>query len=148
MCSHGKLVTACRQQTGRDGHDTDTKYRYCRYLQVWGKYCNHQVLLVFDTEPALFMASVHAWRPRENLKKKPKNVNFVLEVCLMELDQDKIINCVPDRINFAQLSKTIFVMVLCHNKTVLDSLNLLVSVSKFGIDTTKNPWYRIGIVWI
>ena len=66
----------------------------------------------------------------------------------MELDQDKIINCVPGRINFAQLSKTIFVMVLYHNKTVLDGWNLLVSVSKFGIDTTKNPWYRIGIVWI
>ena len=26
---------------------------------------------------------------------------------------------------------------------MLDDLNLLVSVSKFGIDTTKNPWYRI-----
>ena len=29
-----------------------------------------------------------------------------------------------------------------------DGLNLLVLVSKFGIDTTKNPWYRIGIVSI
>ena len=29
---------------------------------------------------------------------------------------------------------------------MLDGLNLLVSVSKFGIDTTKNRWYRIGIV--
>ena len=52
------------------------------------------------------------------------------------------------RHNFAQLSKTILATILCHNKTVLDGLNLLVSVSKFGIDTTKNPWYRIGIVSI
>ena len=25
------------QVSDRDGHDTDTKYRYCRYLQVKGK---------------------------------------------------------------------------------------------------------------
>ena len=31
-------------------------------------------------------------------KEKAENVNFVLEVCLMELDQDKIFNCAPDRI--------------------------------------------------
>ena len=44
----------------RDGHDTDTKYRYCRYLQVGGKYRYfHQVSLVFDTEPALFMVSTY-----------------------------------------------------------------------------------------
>ena len=41
----------------------------------------------------------------ENLKKMSikakemlKNANSFLEVCLMELDQSKIINCVPDRI--------------------------------------------------
>ena len=67
-----------------------------------------------------------------------------LKVCLIELDQGKIITCVPDRI-FSQSSKTIFATILCRNKTVLDGLNLLVSVSKFGIDTTKNRWYRIGI---
>ena len=45
----------------RDGHDTDTKYRYCRYLRVRVKYPYfHQVLLVFDTEPALFMVSMYA----------------------------------------------------------------------------------------
>ena len=57
----------------RDGHDTDTKYRYCRYLQVRGKYwyC-HQVSLVFDTEPVLFMVSVYAWKPVKNVKKKAK----------------------------------------------------------------------------
>ena len=31
---------------------------------------------------------------------------------------------------------------------MLDGLNELVLVSKFGIDTGKNPWYRIGIVSI
>ena len=62
---------------------------------------------------------------------------FFLEVCLMKLDKGKIINC-------PQLSKTIM-ETMCHNKN--DS-NLLVSVSKFGIDTTKNRWYRIGIVSI
>ena len=34
--------------------------------------------------------------------------------------------------------------ILCH-KTVLNGLNLLVSVSKFGVHTTENRWYRIGI---
>ena len=29
-----------------------------------------------------------------------------------------------------------------------DGSNLLASVSRFGIDATKNPWYRIGIVSI
>ena len=33
---------------------------------------------------------------------------------------------------------------MCHNKNVLCDSNLLVSVSKFGIDTTKNRWYRIA----
>ena len=46
----------------------------------------------------------------------------------MELDQGKIINCVPDR-TFAQLSKAILATMLCHNKTMLNGLNLLVSVS-------------------
>ena len=73
----------------------------------------------------------------ENLKKMPikakkklKNANFFLEVCLLKLDKGKIINCVPNRI---------------FHSCLYDS-NLLVSVSKFGIDTTKNRWYRIGIV--
>ena len=43
-----------------DGHDTDTKYRYCRYLRVRVKYRYfHQVSLVFDTEPALFIVSMY-----------------------------------------------------------------------------------------
>ena len=37
---------------------------------------------------------------------------------------------------------------MSHNKTLLDGSYLMVSVSKFGIDTTENPWYRIGIVSI
>ena len=50
----------------RDGHDTDTKYRYCRYLRVGVKYRYfHQVSLVFNTEPALFMVACMY----ENLKK-------------------------------------------------------------------------------
>ena len=49
------------------------------------------------------------------------------------------------RENFPQLSKTILATILCHNKTVLDISNLLVLVSKFGIDTTKNRWYRIDL---
>ena len=47
-------------QETRDGNDTDTKYRYCRYLRVGGKYRYfHQVPLVFDTEPALLMVSMY-----------------------------------------------------------------------------------------
>ena len=57
-----------------------------------------------------------------------------------------MVHCVPDRI--FQLSKTILATIMCHNKTVLDGLNLLVSISKFGIDTTKNHCYRSGIVLI
>ena len=37
---------------------------------------------------------------------------------------------------------------MCHNKNVLYDSNLLVSVSKFGIGTAKNLWYRIGVVSI
>ena len=64
----------------------------------------------------------------------------------MELNQDKIISCVPDRIyhSCAKPFWQFLATILCHNKTVLHGLNLLVSVSKFGIDTTKNHWYRIG----
>ena len=80
-------------------------------------------------------------------KKNLKDANFFLEVCLMELDQGKIIICVPHRI-LHKLSETILATILCHNKTMLNGLNLLVSLSKFGIDTTKNPRYRIGIVSI
>ena len=58
----------------------DTKYRYCRYLRVGVKYRYfHQVSLVFDTEPALFMVACMY----ENLKKmsikakkKQKNEDF------------------------------------------------------------------------
>ena len=89
----------------RDGHDTDTKYRYCRYLRVRGKYRYfHQVSLIFDAEPALFMVSMYVRRKsqvQENVnqsEEKAEKCNFFLELCLMELDQDKIINCVPDRI--------------------------------------------------
>ena len=63
------------------------------------------------------------------------------------IGQGKIINCVRDGILHSCV-KTILATILCHNKTVLDGLNLVVSVSKFGIDTTKNRWYRIGIVSI
>ena len=35
-------------------------------------------------------------------------------------------------------------MKMCHNKTLLDGSYLMVSVLKFGIDTTENAWYRIG----
>ena len=59
----------------------------------------------------------------------------------MELDQGKIINCVSDRTLHS--CPRPFWQRYC-------GLNLLVSVSvsKFGIDTTKNRWYRIGIVSI
>ena len=54
-----KYFVATRPRN-RDGHDTDTKYRYCRYLQVGGKYRYfHQVSLPFDTEPALVMVSMY-----------------------------------------------------------------------------------------
>ena len=69
-------------------------------------------------------------------KKKLKNANFFLEVlCLMELDEGKIINCVPDRILHSRPKP--FLQRYCVTK---------ISVSKFGIDTIKNRWYRIGIV--
>ena len=71
-------------------------------------------------------------------KKKLKNANFFLEVlCLMELDEGKIINCVPDRILHSRPKP--FLQRYCVTK---------ISVSKFGIDTIKNRWYRIGIVSI
>ena len=73
-------------------------------------------------------------------KKTLKNENFFLEVCLMELDQGKIINCVPDIIFHSTLKP-----FMCHNKNVLYVSNLLVSVSKFGIDTTKNRWYHVSV---
>ena len=34
---------------------------------------------------------------------------------------------------------------MCHNKIVLYGSNLLAPVLKFGIDTTKNPWYHIDL---
>ena len=80
-------------------------------------------------------------------KKKLKNANLFLEVCLMELDKGKIINCVPDRI-LHSCPKPFLQRYCVTLKTVLDGLNLLVSLSKFGIVTTKNRWYRIGIASI
>ena len=49
------------------------------------------------------------------------------------------------QIEFCTTVQTILATILCRNKIVLDGLNLLVSVSKFGIDTTKNRWYRIDL---
>ena len=60
----------------------------------------HQVSLVFDAEPALFMVSMYVRKPQENVnqsEEKAEKCDFFLELCLMELDQGKIINCVPDR---------------------------------------------------
>ena len=54
----------------------------------------------------------------------------------MELDQ----SCVQDRIFHSNLKPF---WKRCVTKNVLYVSNLLVSVSKFGIDTTKNHWYRI-----
>ena len=61
----------------------------------------------------------------------------------MELDQGKIINYVQER-NFTVVQNHFGNDIV----TVLYGSNLLVSVSKFGIDTTKNPWYPIGIISI
>ena len=48
------------------------------------------------------MVSIHVLKPQENLnqseEKAENTIFFFLEVCLMELDQGKIINCVPDKI--------------------------------------------------
>ena len=64
----------------RDEHDTDTKYRFCRYLRVGGKYRYfHQVSLVFDTEPVLFMVACMYENLKKMLikaKKKQKNAIF------------------------------------------------------------------------
>ena len=66
----------------------------------------------------------------------------------MELDQGKIINCVPDRI-LHKLSKTILATILCQNKTVLDRLRLLVSVSIpltiLGIVSVSYRFKKAGI---
>ena len=61
----------------------------------------------------------------------------------MELDQGKIINFVQDRIFHSNLQPFGKDNVL--QKNVLYVSNVLVSISIFGIDTTKNRWYRIGI---
>ena len=62
----------------------------------------------------------------------------------MELDQlIKVKSSIVFHREFSQLSKTILEAIMCHNKIVLYGSNVLVSVSKFHIDTTKNPWYRI-----
>ena len=61
----------------------------------------------------------------------------------MELDQGKIINCVPDRILHSCPKP--FWQRYCVTIKLLDGLNLLVSVSKFGMDTSKNPWYGIDL---
>ena len=83
-----------REYSSRDARDT--KYRYCRYLPIGGKYQYfYQVSLVFDTEPALFMVSMYVQKPQENVnqseeklkkRRKAENANFFLQVCLMELD--------------------------------------------------------------
>ena len=59
----------------------------------------------------------------------------------MELDQGKIINCVPVRILHSVQNH--------FGNDIVSQWNCArQSVSKFGIDTTKNRWYRIGIVSI
>ena len=63
----------------------------------------------------------------------------------MELHQGKIINCVPDRI-LHSCPKPSCQRYCVTIKQCLNGLNLLVSVSKFGINTTKNRWYRIASV--
>ena len=35
--------------------------------------------------------------------------------------------------------------IICHKPCIARRSNLMVSVSKFGIDTTKNPWYRVDL---
>lgn len=85
----------------------------------------------FDTEPELFMVSVHAWKSQENLnqsEEKAENVIFFLEVCLMELDQGKIINSVPERI-FHSCPEQFWQRYCVPTKILLDGSNLLVSVS-------------------
>ena len=97
----GVVVLCCGLHLSRGGHDTNTKYRYRRYLRAGGKYRYfHQVSLVFDTEAAVFMVSTIACM-YENLKKmsiKAQKKQKSMEVCLIELDQGKSINRVPDRI--------------------------------------------------
>ena len=69
---------------------------YCLYLRVEGKYRYfHQVSLVFDTEPALFMVSMYVWKPQENVnqsEEKAEKCKFFLKVCLIELDQGRILH--------------------------------------------------------
>ena len=56
----------------------------------------------------------------------------------MELDEGKIMCVFQIEFSTVQLSKIILETMMSHNKSVLYGSNLLVSVSKFGIDTTKN----------
>ena len=88
---------------------------------------------------------MHARKPKRILNKsegKAEKCEFVSGSMFDGIKSRKIINCFPDRILYCCPKR------YCLNKTVPDGLNLLVSVSKFGIDTTKNAWYRIGVVSI
>ena len=75
-------------------------------------------------------------------KKKLKNA-FFMEVCLMDMDEKSSI-VFQDRI-FHSCPKPFWQRYWVTIKLVLDGLNILVSVSKCGIDITKNRWYRIDL---
>ena len=64
--------------------DTSTKFRY---FSIPNLFCSWLACMYENLKKMSIKA-----------KKKLKNTNFFLEVCLMELDQVKIINCVPERI--------------------------------------------------
>ena len=78
-----------------------TKYQYCRYLQVWVSIDTATKYRLFSilSLRCLWLACMHEDVKKISIKaKKLENANFVQEVRLKELDQDKIINCVSDRI--------------------------------------------------
>ena len=100
--------------------------------------CKFGVSIDTSIQYRLFMVSVYALKPRENLNKSEEKA----EKC----EFFKVKSSIVFQIEFSTVVQNYFGNdILCHNKTVLDGLNFLVSVSKFGTDTTRNPWYRIDL---
>ena len=76
------------------------------------------------------------------VKKKQKMRSFFRKY--VWLNWIKVNSSIVSQIEFCTVVQKL-PMILRHNKTVLDGLNLLVSVSKFGIDTTKNTSQIFGV---
>ena len=83
----------------------------------------------------------------QKAKKKQKTAIFFLEVCLMELDQDKIINGVPDRILHSCpkpfWQRYCVTVKLCFKRTGLVSMPLKI----LGIVSVSYRFKKAGIAY-